>query len=75
MVLDQHRSTGSEYEELTSTKVRPTALDLCRMRWDLMEIAGYIAFFRAPHAETRDAAASWENLQDYLDIERRWPPR
>lgn len=74
MVLeDSARTTPPSYAPVDPVGIEPDLLDLYRMLWDLMEIAGYIAFFRATHTETADAAESWENLTTYLNISSRWP--
>jgi len=51
------------------------ALDLYRLWYDLSEIGGYLALFRAPHADTADAAESWTNLEFFLRPAQRWPAR
>lgn len=73
MVLDGGVTTATTYEARTGIRPRATVLDLYRMHWDLMEIAGYTALFRAPHSDSADANESWKNLAGYLDIARRWP--
>jgi spectinomycin phosphotransferase/16S rRNA (guanine(1405)-N(7))-methyltransferase len=51
------------------------ALDLYRLWYDLCEVGGYLALFRAPHADTADAAESWTNLEFFLRPAQRWPAR
>ncbi len=41
-------------------------IELYRLQWDLMEIAGYIALFRAAHEDTEDAQESFRNLSYYI---------
>jgi hypothetical protein len=48
-------------------------LDLYRLRWDVAEIAEYIAQFRSPHEESADTREAWKNLELFLDPPRRWP--
>ena len=64
---------STAYTQASGTAVLAPMLDLYRLRWDVAEIAVYIAEFRRPHAETDDAAESWKNLEEYLDPENRWP--
>ena len=45
-------------------------LDLYRLRWDLSEIAIYIARFREPHGDDADTAECWKNLRLFLDPNR-----
>lgn len=73
MVLDGGPTTATTYEARTGIRPRAAVLEMYRMHWDLMEIAGYLTLFRAPHSDTADASESWKNLVDYLDIARRWP--
>lgn len=76
MLLDPPASASAvptAYSPARTVDVSRELLDLYRMLWDLMEIAGYVAFFRSPHSETADAAESWKNLSTYIDISSRWP--
>lgn len=73
MVLDDGATMSAVYEARTGTKPLAARLELYRLLWDLTEIAGYTAFFRAPHSDTADAVESWKNLAEYLDIAHRWP--
>ena len=73
MVLDDGATLAAVYEARTGTRPLAALLEMYRLLWDLTEIAGYTAFFRAPHADTADAVESWKNLTDYLDVARRWP--
>jgi spectinomycin phosphotransferase/16S rRNA (guanine(1405)-N(7))-methyltransferase len=61
------------YTDATRIPVLSSMLDLYRLRWDLAEIAVYIAQFRDPHTETADTRESWKNLNHYLDPALRWP--
>jgi len=61
------------YTKATGTRVLPSMLDLYRLRWDLAEVALYIALFRQPHADNADARESWKNLNYFLEPARRWP--
>ena len=73
MVLDaSDPATPASYAPTRRFRVSQDLLDLYRVLWDLMEIAGYVAFFRTPHSESADAAESWENLSTYIDISGRW---
>lgn len=58
---------------ITDGPWRQDIIDLYRMHWDLMEVAGYVAFFRGPHGDTRDAQEAWQNLNEYIAVEDRWP--
>ncbi len=60
----------ASYVGATGTPVLPSMLDLYRLRWDLSEIAIYIARFREPHGDDADTAECWKNLQLFLDPTR-----
>lgn len=47
--------------------------ELYRLRWDLMEVAVYIAGFYDDHPGDENDAQSWHGLTTYLDPRRRWP--
>ena len=48
------------------------AILLYRLRWDLANIALYVAAFRVPHENSADAAESWRNLQQDVRLNERW---
>jgi spectinomycin phosphotransferase len=48
--------------------LRPEAVRMFRLWWQLAEIGEYVRLFRHPHTLTPDTSASWANLQQYL----RW---
>jgi hypothetical protein len=48
-------------------------LDLYRLRWDLAEVANYVAEFRAPHGDDANTRESWKNLVHSAELEARWP--
>jgi spectinomycin phosphotransferase/16S rRNA (guanine(1405)-N(7))-methyltransferase len=55
-------STLRAYTDATGTTLMPAALELYRIRWDLCDLAGYVARFRAPHAASMDDDKSWDEL-------------
>jgi spectinomycin phosphotransferase/16S rRNA (guanine(1405)-N(7))-methyltransferase len=61
------------YTNETGIQLARERLDYYRLWYDLFEIAGYLALFRAPHADTADSAQSWTNLVEFLQPEERWP--
>ena len=60
----------ASYVGATGTPLLPSMLDLYRLRWDLSEIAIYIARFREPHGDDADTAECWKNLRLFLDPTR-----
>jgi spectinomycin phosphotransferase/16S rRNA (guanine(1405)-N(7))-methyltransferase len=67
MVRDNPQ-TIDEYHARTGVTPRVDALECYRLRWDLSEVAIYLARFRAPHAENADTAKAWEGLNESLEI-------
>ena len=55
-----------DYRALTGTRVDDEALALYALWWDLTEVCGYTAVFRAPHRETADTRQAWQGLEGYL---------
>ncbi len=48
------------------------AILLYRLRWDLANIALFVAAFRVPHENSADAAESWRNLRQDARLNERW---
>ncbi len=61
------------YSAATGVAMRPEALSLFRLWYDLNEIGGYLDEFRRPHDDDADAAEAWNNLLHFLQPEARWP--
>ncbi|MEU8317927.1 phosphotransferase [Nonomuraea sp. NPDC048881] len=57
----------ARYAAATGRTPDPAALALYRLRWSLDDVAQYVALFRAPHGNTRDAELSWHFLTRTLD--------
>jgi spectinomycin phosphotransferase len=53
--------------------MRPGALRLFHMWWDVSEICGYAHHFRRQHSGSLDDEASWADLERYLKVESKWP--
>jgi Phosphotransferase enzyme family len=54
------------YELATGVELRPAALALYRLRWDIADIAVDLSRFRRPHTGTVDDAKSWGTLQSLV---------
>jgi hypothetical protein len=54
------------YERATGRTLSSSTVDMYQLRWDLADIAIYIAEFRRPHRKTADADAAWANLRATL---------
>lgn len=46
---------------------------LYRLRWDLAEIAIYIASFHDAHTGDRNDEQAWAGLVTHIDARTRWP--
>jgi len=46
----------------------PSLSMLYRLRWDLCDIAGYVAGFRAPHPGDANDAKAWEGLLEHIHL-------
>ncbi len=58
---------AARYSQLTGRTVSQDALALYRLRWDLDDIAGFLAQIRSPHQQTTDTLESWTELQKTLE--------
>ncbi|HEX6931531.1 MAG TPA: phosphotransferase [Streptosporangiaceae bacterium] len=72
-LADDDGSVLDTYAAATGAEIDEQALTLYRLRWDLAEIAEYLALFRSPHADTADTRESWADLQQYMRPAERWP--
>jgi spectinomycin phosphotransferase len=67
MVLDDELTGWAEYTAVAgAVSLDERALRLCRLWWDLADIAIFVALLRRRHERTEDTAASWEALSSYL---------
>ncbi|HZS93353.1 MAG TPA: phosphotransferase [Chloroflexota bacterium] len=71
-MLGGGRDVLDTYSAATGVAVRPDAMDLYQMWFDLAEIAGYIRIFYGPHVGSADSAESWRNLTHFLRPRERW---
>jgi spectinomycin phosphotransferase len=58
---------AAQYAQLTGRTVSEAALSLYRLRWDLDDLAEWLAWFRAPHERSADADTVWRSLTDIFD--------
>ncbi len=71
MLIDEDPATATGYTERTGAELDETTLALYRLRWDLTDIALFVADLRAPHDDTQDSHIAWTALTRHLDP-RRW---
>ena len=60
------RSAAAIYSAAGGPKADAELLDMYRLQWDLMEIAGYITLFCDAHEDTEDTRESLQNLRHYI---------
>jgi aminoglycoside phosphotransferase (APT) family kinase protein len=56
----------ADYERLTGLSVAPAELRVQSLRWDLEEVALYVAQFSRPHFADDDTATAWRGLSEAL---------
>ncbi len=58
---------AAQYAQLTGHTVSQAALSLYRLRWDLADLAEFLAWCRGPHERSADAQTAWRAVTDILD--------
>jgi spectinomycin phosphotransferase len=58
---------AAQYTQLTGRAVNEVALSLYRLRWDLADLAEFLAWFRGPHERSADAEIAWRSVADICD--------
>lgn len=72
-MVDEGSGECAYYTELTGRRVSDDELRLYRLQWDLADIADYVRWFAAPHADTADSEIAWNALTLNLRVKERWP--
>jgi hypothetical protein len=49
-----------------ASSLDPAAIELYRRWWELSEICGFTATFRAPHTDDANTRVAWRELRGYL---------
>jgi hypothetical protein len=62
-----------DFWDLPGTPGDPFLTKLYRLRWDLCEVAVYVAGFYDDHTGDANDDLSWKGLVNYIDLRRRWP--
>lgn len=62
-----------DFWDLPGDRGDPLLAKLYRLRWDLTEVAVYVAGFYSEHSGDANDDGSWEGLLEYIDLRRRWP--
>jgi len=58
-VVSDSGAESDVYARLTGRTVDSTAVALYRLRWDLDDVAAFLAEFRAPHQQDQDTEVAW----------------
>ena len=66
-IVSASGAQAAQYTQLTGRTVSQAALSLYRLRWDLADLAEFLAWFRGPHERSADAETAWRALADILD--------
>ncbi|GGS24099.1 hypothetical protein GCM10010252_74110 [Streptomyces aureoverticillatus] len=56
----------TRYAELTGRTPDAAALALYRLRWNLLDVAEFVRWFRAPHEGTADTRSAWGGFKEAL---------
>lgn len=56
----------AQYAEATGHRISEDALALYRLRWELNDLAEFLALFRAPHERNADTDTAWEGFTGAL---------
>lgn len=67
IVSDSGADAAAQYAQLTGRAVSEAALSFYRLRWDLGDLAEWLAWFRCPHERSADAETAWRGLADIID--------
>lgn len=66
-IVSDSGAEAAQYAQLTGRTLSEAALSFYRLRWDLADLAEFLAWFRGPHERSADAETAWRGLTDILD--------
>ncbi len=66
-IVSDCAAEAAQYAQLTGRAVSEAALSLYRLRWDLADLAEFLAWFRGRHERSPDTETAWRALTDILD--------
>jgi spectinomycin phosphotransferase len=67
-------SIVADYAAMAGTITNRDSMELYRLRWDLTEVALFVADFRRGHDDTEDTRVAWSGLSHQLDPARAATP-
>jgi spectinomycin phosphotransferase len=65
-IVSDSGAEAAQYAQLTGRAVSEVALSFYRLRWDLDDLAEWLAWFRGPHERSPDAETAWRGLADIV---------
>ncbi|MCI2416100.1 phosphotransferase [Saccharopolyspora sp. K220] len=66
-VLSDDPATFTRYTATTGHTPDAAALDLYRLRWSLVDVAEFVAWFRGPHSRNPDTEKAWQGFTETLN--------
>jgi len=66
-ILTDSGAEAARYAERTGRTVSAAAIALYRLRWDLDDVACFVADFRAPHLDSKDTKVAFAGYRDALE--------
>ncbi len=73
-IVSDSGAEAAQYAQLTGSSVSEVALSLYRLRWDLSDLAEFLAWLRGPHERSADTETVWRAVTEILDrLAARYP--
>jgi len=66
-IVSDSGAEAARYARLTGRTVSEAALSFYRLRWDLADLAEFLAWFRGPHERSADTETAWRALTGIVD--------
>ncbi len=66
-IVSDSGAEAAQYAQLTGRAVSEMALSFYRLRWDLDDLAEFLAWFRGPHEESADAQTAWRSVAGIIE--------
>ncbi len=66
MIVQEEPAIAADYAAATGRRLDEPALECYRLRWDLADIAGFVAEFRRPHGGNADTRLAFDALRHAL---------
>ena len=65
-IVSDSGAEAAQYAQLTGRAVSEVGLSLYRLRWDLGDLAEFLAWLRGPHERTADAETAWRAVTNIV---------